>query len=370
MQVYFSTVVRMAPPRKGGNLIRLNWDTKQIEARVPIYPENPEINDPNPRGNTRGGRGIALLNGSVIVGAYHTLKVFDRDLNHVRDIAHPLLVNLHETFVSGPDRLLVSCTSIDAVLEIDLVSGQTVREYWPREEPAFQEALGVSPLAIDKHADNRLQFLSRAYMEDPSHLHINAVTQWNRQTFAFCHAIGAVLNLDTCEVELCDPQLKGGHNLIVTDEEILVNDTRGHNVRIYDRSTKALRQQLSLDSYDVVRDILAREMPAVQRKRRISEIKRTKAVRTLKDAPLVKQLKNGHLQGVLRKLGLTHSAAAAAPLFVRGLDMDTEHVFVGFSPGTIAQINRITGELVDMYRFSDDVRICIHGLRIMKVENH
>lgn len=365
MYIYFSTVVRMAPAHSGGELIRLNWDTKQIEARVPIYPENPEIDDPNPRGNTRGGRGIAVMGDTVVVGSYHTLKVFDRDLNHIRDITHPLMVNLHEIYPSGPNSVLVSCTSIDAVLDVNLQDERIVAQYWPREMPPFQEALNVLPLAIDKSADNRLQFLSRAYMEEPSHLHINAVTQWRGETFVFSNAFGAVLNVDRCEVVLQDPNLKGGHNLIITDDEILICDTRGHNVMIYDRATKALRECISLEKFAEVQVILQHEAAAMQHKARVSQIKRTPVVAHLRNTSLVKRLKRGSLREVLRKLGLTHAAAAAAPLFVRGLDIHNGHVFAGFSPGSIAQIHRATGKLVNLYQFSDDVRVCIHGLKVL-----
>lgn len=370
VHIYFSTVVRMAPVREGGELIRLNWDTKQIEARVPIYPENPELLDTNPRGNTRGGRGVALVNGSVIVASYHTLKILDHQLNRIHDITHPLMVNLHEVCVSGSERLLVSCTSIDAVLEVDLTNGKITREYWPREEAVFQQTLGIPPLSIDKHADNRLLFLSRAYMEDPGHLHINAVTQWNGQTFALCHSLGAVLNLGKCEIELCDPGVRGGHNLIVSDDEILINDTREHRILIYNHHTRSIQQQISLEDYPEIRAILQRETPSLEHKQRIAQMKRTKVVRTLKKVPAVRQLKQSRFREVLGRLGLTHGAAAATPLFVRGLDIHDDDIFVGCSPGTVAQINRTTGQILDIYRFSEDVRVCIHSLKIANLNNY
>lgn len=55
MDVYFSTVVRAAAPEQGGELVRLDWETKQVKAAVPIAATNPVLIDPNPRGNGRGG---------------------------------------------------------------------------------------------------------------------------------------------------------------------------------------------------------------------------------------------------------------------------------------------------------------------------
>ena len=87
MHVYFGTVVRTAPVSEGGELIKLNWDDKTITRRVPIVPDNPSVaHDPNPRGNTRGCRGIQIRDGHVLAANYHTIEVFDRELNHERSI--------------------------------------------------------------------------------------------------------------------------------------------------------------------------------------------------------------------------------------------------------------------------------------------
>jgi len=65
---------------------------------------------------------------------------------------------------------------------------------------------------------------------------------------------------------------------------------------------------------------------------------------------------------MLRKFKLFSSVAH--PIFVRGLDLADNHIFVGISPATILCVNYQTGELVDLFPFSDDVRVCIHGLKI------
>ena len=56
--------------------------------------------------------------------------------------------------------------------------------------------------------------------------------------------------------------------------------------------------------------------------------------------------------------------ATARPLYLRGLAMNEDSIFAGFSPATIVQIDRHTGEWVDSYFHSDDARVCIHGLAI------
>ncbi len=119
IKVYFSTVNRAAPIEKGGEFLLLDWKTKTIEAKDHLYPTNPAITDPNPRGNARGGRGIEIIGDEVVVATYHTLKIYDRKLNHKRDISHSLMVALHEICSAGENKIAVSSTALDAVLVID-----------------------------------------------------------------------------------------------------------------------------------------------------------------------------------------------------------------------------------------------------------
>ena len=97
MQVYLGIVVRTAPMREGGELVKIDWAEKSVQASLTIFPDDPSLDhDPNPRGNGRGCRGIALVDDGVLAATYHTLKVFDADLVQRRDISHDLMAGLHE----------------------------------------------------------------------------------------------------------------------------------------------------------------------------------------------------------------------------------------------------------------------------------
>ena len=94
MRVFLSTVVRGAPAVGGGELISLDWTTKRILNRVPVFPTNPDVEDPNSRGNARGGRGIALLPDELFVANYHSLAGFNFDVlsgaDYVWDLSMPI----------------------------------------------------------------------------------------------------------------------------------------------------------------------------------------------------------------------------------------------------------------------------------------
>src|SRR5208337_1118904 len=110
MIIYFSTVVRSAPLHLGGELVKLDWDRKEILGRTQIVPNDPMIHDLNPRGGTRGGRGILVKNGEVYAASYHTLHVFDRTLQPLRPISNRLFAGLHELCWDG-DAIWATATS-------------------------------------------------------------------------------------------------------------------------------------------------------------------------------------------------------------------------------------------------------------------
>ena len=83
--------------------------------------------DPNPRGNTRGCKGITIIGNEIIAANFHTLKVFDFSLNHIRDFSHGLMVGMHETYNASGKRIWVSSTVIDAAVEYDLSTDELLR---------------------------------------------------------------------------------------------------------------------------------------------------------------------------------------------------------------------------------------------------
>lgn len=80
------------------------------------------------RGGDRGLRGIAFHAGLLYLAASDEIFVYDRDLRLRRSFRNPYLSMCHELFVDG-DRLYLSSTGFDAVLEYDL-AGETFTRGW------------------------------------------------------------------------------------------------------------------------------------------------------------------------------------------------------------------------------------------------
>ena len=332
MDVWFGTVIRAAPVQRGGSLVKLDWDSKQVVREVPIVPSDPALDhDPNERGNVRGCRGIQVVGDEVVAADYHTLQIFDHDLNPVRRLSHGQMVGLHEIqAVDGS--MWVTATTLDAALRFDMASGALEAEFWPREMPAFQQALDVEPLAVNKQADNRASYLAGETFRGPSHLHLNAVCEFRGEVYALFHSKCVVANLSRSTIVISDPKLKHAHNLIIEEPGVVtINDTHRTVVREYD-----------LDSGEQIRAI---------------DIKRMRGIKALVFRSAVR---------ALREMGVSFFSsrrkATARPLYLRGLALHGDYILAGFSPATIARIDRKTGELVDYYFHSDDARVCIHGL--------
>lgn len=335
MDIYFGTIVRAARVSEGGSLFKLDWENKSIIREVPIVPTDPKLDhDPNARGNVRGCRGIRVAGDDVIASDYHTLNIFDRDLNRKRTVSHGLMAGLHEIDIAGSS-VWVTSTTLDAVLKYNLASGEKEAEFWPREEPAFQQALNIEPLPVDKSIDNRATFLDNASFRGPSHLHLNAVCEFRGEVYALFHSKCVVANLSRGTIVIRDEKLKHAHNLIIEEPGVVyINDTHRTVVREYD-----------LESGRQIRAIDIKKMPGIKK------LVLKSAVRALRE------------MGV--SFFSTRRKATARPLYLRGLAINDEYIFAGFSPATIVRIDKKTGELIDYYFHSSDARVCIHGLTIV-----
>lgn len=76
------------------------------------------------RGGGRGLRGVAFHGERVVIGAGNEIFIFDPAFNLISSHPAPYCKDCHEIFADG-DRLLITATGYDALLEFDLVS----REY-------------------------------------------------------------------------------------------------------------------------------------------------------------------------------------------------------------------------------------------------
>jgi len=325
MIIYFDTVKRKRPVYEAGELIKLDWDSKTVLKTLPIYPYDPDIlHDPNPRGNTRGGKGILFSEkkNELFLGTYHSILVFDPDLVLKRKITHNLFVNIHEMCFAG-ENIWVSSTAIDGAV---LVSpfGETIKTWWPREEKTLQDRFGLKPMYIDKNADNRLKYIHAELSTKEHHTHLNSVFKFHEKTFVFLNKLGAVVQVEPgVKVVAVDQLARGGHSPAVSADgrQILLCSSFQKEVLIYDLEKGILVKRIPLLDFDEVAR-LREQYP---------------------DQPFNQSI------------------------FVRGLEIiDPGRILVGIAPAAILEIDIDRNRLVDLYRYGSDVGDSVHGLVHLK----
>lgn len=319
MLVYLSTVRRRRPVRDGGELVKVDWTTKTVVARQPLFPSDPAItDDPNPRGNSRGGKGLLVRGDELWAGTYHTLLVFDHELNPKRRISNPLFASIHEISAAGEDTW-VSATAIDGAVLVD-PRGRTLKSWWPREEALLRERYGLEPGRIDLRADHRLLHLHEEASRHGSHTHLNAVCGDGARTFVLLSRQGVLVQIE--------PEVR-----VILESELL---RRAHSPRLVEGG----RRMVLCASFEG--DVLFFDLQTGELTGRIH----------LADFDEVAALKDRHPDQPFNK-----------SLFMRGLDLlGGGRLLVGIAPATILEIDAVSGRLLDMFRYSDDVGDAVHGL--------
>jgi hypothetical protein len=89
------------------------------------------------RGGDRGLRGIAFHGERVLLAASDEIFIYDRRFRLLSSISNPYLKHCHEIFADR-NRLFMTSTGFDSVLEYDLAEGRFVRGYCLRFGPLWR----------------------------------------------------------------------------------------------------------------------------------------------------------------------------------------------------------------------------------------
>ena len=319
MIIYFDTVRRKRPVKQGGELIKLDWSTKKVIKKMTLFPSDPDIeHDPNPRGNSRGGKGIIVNKNEIYVGTYHTILVFDHNLNLKRKITNNLFANIHEMSFSG-ENIWASCTTIDCTVKVDQ-NGKTLKSWWPREEPLLQKKYGLFPMEIDKKADNRLTYLHAELEKKDGHTHLNSVAKFGEHTYVLLNRLGIMVQIEpVIKIVLEDKLIRGGHSPVVSGngKQMILCSSFRKKILFFD-----------LENGHLLKEIFLMDFPEIQHLHK-----------EYPDQPFNKSI------------------------FVRGIEIiDSNRILVGVAPASVLEIDISRNKLLDFFQYSTNVGDAIHGL--------
>jgi hypothetical protein len=156
VRVVATTVVRESVfgKQRTGYIYDVDWAAQRVERRLPVPdPSFPQADD-NPRGGVRGGRGVAVTRGGIIVANCDTLYRYDDSWNVVDSLSNPLFVGMHEIDWDG-QHLWIAATGLDAVLKTTLEGHVEVAWDPHADETLDRFALMPRPHPIDGSVDYR-----------------------------------------------------------------------------------------------------------------------------------------------------------------------------------------------------------------------
>ncbi len=308
-----SSVVRSADQGQShGGVYLVDMATGSVDQRIDW---NAASIDWEGRGGDRGLRGIAFHRERVFLAASDEIFVFDRQLEPLGSFGNRYLRHCHEICVAG-DRLFVTSTGFDSVLEYDLLAERFTRGYVLRYGSAWKgrRRLGVRPrpsfVSFDPEAD-----------DGPAAgdtIHINSVVAEASGLFCCGVNAGTLWRIGEDRLTRYAHVPYGTHNARPFRAGALMNHTATDRVAYVDRRGRLLR------SWPIKR--YARED--------------------------------------LRHSDVTRDMARQA--FGRGLAVvgDGDTFVAGSSPATVSLYRFDPPEVIATVNLSMDLRNAIHGLEI------
>jgi hypothetical protein len=129
--------------------------------------------DPNPRGGSRGTKGISACPGRVAVAVAERVSMFDEEWRLLEEVSHPWFGLLHG-ILAEPDGVWVTATACDMLIRLSW-EGQVVDSWFWRSDSGLRRALGFGSLPrFDGRRDYRDPLATGGGFDS---VHLNAVAR-------------------------------------------------------------------------------------------------------------------------------------------------------------------------------------------------
>lgn len=190
------------------------------------------------RGADRGLRGIDFVGDKVICAASDEVFFYDRDFKLAESLRNPYLKHCHEIHVSG-DRLFLTSTAFDSILEVDLKSGAFVRGYCLR-------AKRPSPIARRLQLRRKVDLL--VFDPNASHgptprdtIHLNSVWIHDGVLLACGTGLNEIVAIDEFALRTFAKVRFGTHNARPFQTGVIANHTRQNHIAYMGRQGRILK---------------------------------------------------------------------------------------------------------------------------------
>lgn len=216
-RVLATCVVRTAGPGEShGGVYAIDLETGT--SSLALDWNDPDI-DWQGRGGERGLRGVAVHRSGIYVATCDEILQFDEAFRLQRAFGHKYLGHLHEIALAG-ERLWITSTAYDAVLELDLSTGRFVRGVCLRRVdsglPAFElfdPGSGHGPLPGDT-------------------THLNSVVPHRGALYLSGADLPFLCVLEHDELRIWSAIPLGSHNARPYGEGVILNDSVARRLRV------------------------------------------------------------------------------------------------------------------------------------------
>jgi outer membrane protein assembly factor BamB len=171
VRVVVTSNVRYATPSEGSAYLRvLDLETGSLLLTTQVPESSFRTIDPNPRGGQRGGRGLSVYGGRLVVANAERLFVLDTSWRLVDELSHPLAGDIHDVLAEERG-VWVASTACDALVLLDW-DGEAKDVWTYRSDRGLVRQLGLPRRALppfDANADYR-DPRNRSDEDDSAHL--------------------------------------------------------------------------------------------------------------------------------------------------------------------------------------------------------
>lgn len=149
MRAVVTSNVRFAPPGEPSAYLRVvDLDTGAVLLTTKVPESSFRAVDPNPRGGQRGGRGVSVHGGRLVVANAERLFVLDTSWRLVDELSHPLAGDIHD--VLAEDRgVWVASTACDALVLLGW-DGEAKDVWTYRQDRGLVRKLGLPRRALPR----------------------------------------------------------------------------------------------------------------------------------------------------------------------------------------------------------------------------
>lgn len=250
---FVSSILRHSEEEKeGGKLCLFDWDNNKIKWETTNQFPLPFCGrSANPRGGLRGWRGITNFKNDILVANNDSIVCYDANMNINKIISHPSWAQLHSLFVKD-QYVYVSSTGSDTYSKMD--SNYNIEVFEPLS--LIQEQL--LPYLKVRGRNRKPYNNKKDYREEweENTLHLNYVVPIKDKIFGFFNSLNMFVQLEPTFEILYAPPLEGDilvnmpidyfglncpHDILEIEEnKLLINSSRSQRIYLFDLTTKQL----------------------------------------------------------------------------------------------------------------------------------